>query len=83
MTPNELGELCADAIKAGRDVQLVVPREARGERITLAGRGSPMGEIACVNNGSTVAWFDPTKVLAWLVAIGAARVVEEAEEHNG
>ena len=41
----------------------------------LAGNGTPLGEIACVQRGETVAWFDPVDVLAWLVAIGAARVV--------
>lgn len=76
MSPVDLAQRCADAIAAGRDVQLVVPREARGERITLAGRGSPLGEIACVAHGQTVAWFNPIKVLAWLVAIGAARAEE-------
>ena len=77
MKTKELLEMCSAAISGSRDVQLVIPRRATGERITLAGRGSPLGEICCENNdGNTVAWFSPTEVLIWLTKIGAIRPVK-------
>jgi len=73
----ELVEQCSKAISLGKRVQLVVPRQTKGERVTLAGRGTPLGEVCCENtDGSTVEWFDPTEVLMCLVKNGAIRAVE-------
>jgi len=76
MNVKELVEHCSDAMRRNSDVQLVVPREPRGERISLFGRGKPLGEICCVNDGATVAWFKPKEVLLRLARGGVIRMLE-------
>jgi hypothetical protein len=70
MTPGELATACGERMAAGLQIPLVVPRRCTGgRRMRLAGRGSPLGEVACENaDGNTVCYFDPVDVLAWLVA---------------
>jgi len=57
-------------------VAFVLPRRpGRAARMRLAGPGSPLGEIACVNShGHTVCHFDAIEVLAWLSAHGAVNI---------
>jgi hypothetical protein len=48
-------------------VAFVLPRKPSGLHMRLDGRGSPLGEVMCVNcDKHTVARFDTLEVLAWL-----------------
>lgn len=80
----ELGQLvseCRKAMAAGRMVQLTFARDRPpgGRRVQLAGPGSPLGEVACVQQqtgaaitGSVlvVAWYSPRAVLKWFAGSG-------------
>ena len=67
MTVEELVSKCKRALANEDDVQLVIGREARGQRITLAGTGSPLSvDMSCLMPGETVAWFNPKTVLDWI-----------------
>ncbi len=76
MTRIQLVEACGKAIAAKVDIALVIERPATGRRrVHLAGRCSPLGEVACENcDGHTVAHFDPLDVLAWLVTTSPRKV---------
>lgn len=73
VTPFDMALECKRVLESEqglRFVAFVVPRKPRGaSRLHLAGKGSPLGEISCVNSdGHTVCRFDPIDVLAWLAA---------------
>ena len=73
MTPDELAIICRDALEVcSGAVTIELPRRAGGsERVRLAGRGSPLGELLCENSQHrAVARFDAAKVLAWLESAG-------------
>ena len=74
MTPKELADALQRAFDQGLDsVPLVLARRPmpRGERVRLAGRGTPLGEILTVNrDGRIVARFDAIEVAAWATSIG-------------
>lgn len=77
MSIEELLGKCSEAMQRNDRVQLVIPRQPKGERISLFGRGKPLGEICCVNHdGSTVAWFEPEEILMRLVKEGVIRLVK-------
>lgn len=80
MTVQELAQVCTDAIQRGQKLQLVVPWETRDLRVRLFRTRGPLSkEIACVNRGNTVAWWDPSKVLAYLTAQGLGPDLSEAD----
>jgi hypothetical protein len=79
-THAEIAVACGESMGRGLKIALVLPRPAgRGRRMRLAGRCSPLGEIACQNaEGHAVCYFDPVDVLAWIMARGYARVTVRA-----
>lgn len=72
MTPHDLALECKRVLESEHGlsrVSIVLPRQPGrfSRRMRLAGPGSPLGEVACVNtDGHTVCYFDALDVLAWL-----------------
>lgn len=85
MTQEELRAQCLSAISRWEVgacdgerpwIRLVVPsrRPPRGEKIRLAGRGGPRGEILCsATKGEYTCLFAAREVLAWLERAQSAR----------
>ena len=69
MTRNELIASCVQAINAlpGWKKPVVV-LVIKGKRKTLAGKGSPRGQVLEERKGEQVLAFDAIDLLAWLIA---------------
>lgn len=73
MKLSELVDECTRAIADQRLLVLTLERSAplRTERVRLFGRVGPLCEsVALTNVGRVVAWWDPRKILRWLVQRG-------------
>ena len=69
VTPAELAKACEERAKQGLLIAIVLDRPCTGaRRMRLSGRRSPIGDVFCENcDGATVAYFEPSQVLKWLV----------------
>lgn len=69
MTPEQMAKYAAEAIEAGTNMTMVLPRPwKRPPKF-------PRGELLCENSdGRNVYSFDPLKILAWLAANGLVKV---------
>lgn len=77
MTPEQMAKAAAEAIQAGANMTLVLPRQWRNRPPKF-----PRGELLCENsNGCNVYRFDPVKVLAWLASNGLVKV-KTSVAHN-
>lgn len=76
MTPDELQAACLEAIEhqgLDAEVLLVLPRQARGDRMRLTPQGGPLGEVVNGDQRSSVAYFPAQAVLAWMERQGIGK----------
>lgn len=75
MSPYQMMRACRAAVAAELRVDLVVLRTPRGARITLAGKGSPLGEVIRYRRSEgTTASFGAQEVLVWMSQRGMVSV---------